>query len=129
MLMPVNNENGKPESVCVVMFDVTDTAIATNLLKMRWSGSPISATRWADRYLQSTLLREAAGGRIRPYAALRRNLLDDFVRFGFFKKVNDTYGHLAGDKVLVEVAQRMSDQLRSSDVVAATRRRVRVDIA
>ncbi|WP_124949371.1 sensor domain-containing diguanylate cyclase [Sulfuriferula thiophila] len=35
-----------------------------------------------------------------------------------FKPVNDTYGHDAGDRVLIEIAQRMSMVLRSSDIVA-----------
>ena len=36
----------------------------------------------------------------------------------FFKGVNDTYGHAAGDQVLVELAKRFSLGLRSTDTVA-----------
>lgn len=35
-----------------------------------------------------------------------------------FKQVNDLYGHSAGDQVLVEVAHRLSTNLRDSDVLA-----------
>jgi diguanylate cyclase (GGDEF)-like protein len=33
-----------------------------------------------------------------------------------FKKVNDTYGHLAGDQLLAEVGKRLGELLRTSDV-------------
>jgi diguanylate cyclase (GGDEF)-like protein len=35
-----------------------------------------------------------------------------------FKSINDTYGHLAGDKVLAEFARRASSVLRSGEILA-----------
>lgn len=40
-----------------------------------------------------------------------------FIDLDGFKQINDTYGHEAGDKVLMEVAVRIRNCLRASDVV------------
>lgn len=36
----------------------------------------------------------------------------------FFKKINDTHGHLVGDKVLIEIAQIINDHVREEDCFA-----------
>ncbi len=41
-----------------------------------------------------------------------------FMDIDYFKKINDTYGHPAGDQVLADLSQLMSSLLRTEDVLA-----------
>jgi len=66
------------------------------------------------RCLQGLLARAIARARADPEAAFAVMFLD----FDRFKLINDSLGHDAGDKFLVQVAERIRTMLRPEDVVA-----------
>jgi diguanylate cyclase (GGDEF)-like protein len=65
--------------------------------------------RWFDENLERSFAHAS-----RYQRALSLAIVD----VDHFKRVNDTYGHLAGDSVLCEVAQRIAGTLRKSDSLA-----------
>lgn len=41
-----------------------------------------------------------------------------FIDLDRFKPINDTFGHEAGDKVIIEIAQRLKKKLRDNDIIS-----------
>lgn len=67
-----------------------------------------------NRRLLSDRLAQAIAHAIRSGEALAVCMLD----LDNFKPINDTYGHVAGDHVLIEIARRLNGLLRTEDSVA-----------
>ena len=87
---------------------------AVNQARLLRSGFTDFLTGWHNRrYLHARLKEELARAQRRggTVACL-------MVDLDHFKKVNDTYGHLVGDQVLREVAQRIDGEIRDSDAAA-----------
>jgi diguanylate cyclase (GGDEF)-like protein/PAS domain S-box-containing protein len=73
-----------------------------------------SLTGLPNRTLLVDRLSQALAGAARRNASVSVLFLD----LDQFKSVNDTYGHLVGDDLLVEVAERLRTAIRPSDTLA-----------
>ena len=85
-----------------------------NRARLVRSGLTDVLTGWHNRrYLQDRLREELARAR-RDRLSLCCLLLD----VDHLKRINDQFGHLAGDRALRELAQRIESQIRGSDMAA-----------
>ena len=87
---------------------------AVNRARLRRSGFTDVLTGWHNRrYLQVRMNEELARSR-----RIGSSLVCLMIDVDRFKRVNDTYGHAAGDEVLCELALRIETEVRASDVAA-----------
>ena len=117
--LPIKGDAENIEYVCVTLFDVTDTSIYESMLKNAVRSLAEASNRdgltniYNRRFLEQTMSKEFA--RIKRYGGTLSFIIIDL---DHFKAVNDTYGHLAGDEILKISAKRLSECLRTSDVLA-----------
>ena len=92
--------------------DITSRKNREALLQNQATRDPLTSLynrRYFEEEVNRQILKAKAAGL--PYSVL---MLDA----DFFKKVNDTYGHKTGDKVLIELAAKAERALRDKDIVA-----------
>ncbi|MEX0832640.1 MAG: EAL domain-containing protein [Actinomycetota bacterium] len=108
----LRDKEGKPWVVQGLMHDITDRKTAEE--QIAFLAYHDSLTGLANRAMFEEMLEPAL-------ARARRNDLAVAVLFmdlDGFKEVNDTLGHQAGDQLLSQVAERLREQTRDTDLVA-----------
>jgi len=111
-LSPENGADGAAIGVLTSTRDITANKAAERALAHQAMHD--SLTGLPNRYL---LMDRLSGALVRMERAPGRVVLY-FVDIDHFKSINDTYGHDAGDRVLVELARRLSGVARREDTVA-----------
>jgi diguanylate cyclase (GGDEF)-like protein/PAS domain S-box-containing protein len=109
---PRRDRDGRLVEVEGIIIDITERKAAEE--KIALLARTDSLTGLANRATFLERLRQASAATARgakPFAIL-------YLDLDHFKPVNDTFGHAAGDQVLREVAQRLVNCTRDTDLVA-----------
>jgi diguanylate cyclase (GGDEF)-like protein/PAS domain S-box-containing protein len=111
-------ESGAPEMVSGIVFDISEEKRMEELLerqnlRLKELSTTDFLTNLYNRRALFELLEYELGRRKRHQRPLALIMLD----IDHFKKINDTYGHLAGDKVLAKSAEIIRKSVRKTDIV------------
>jgi diguanylate cyclase (GGDEF)-like protein len=107
-----DDADGRVQLGIVTLRDVTAQKRAEEQIRQLAFYDPL--TRLPNR----RLLEERLGTAITLATRQRTGLAVIVLDLDFFKRINDSLGHAAGDALLVEVARRMRECVRAADTVA-----------
>ena len=115
--IPLVSPSGEVNQIGIIIYDVTD--IASNKCELERANSKLQSLSRTDRltqmynrgYWEDCLIKEFARHR-RTQEPCSLIMFD----IDHFKKVNDTYGHQAGDEVIRITAQAVRDKVRTTDI-------------
>lgn len=111
-IAPMQNEAGKITHFVAIKEDITRRKLAELELERRATTDPLTGVSNRRHFFEHGELLFAAAQQHQT-AALTGLMID----IDHFKSINDRYGHLVGDAVLVEIASRLQRQLRPGDLL------------
>lgn len=110
--MPIRDDDGNIVGAVIVNHDITERKRFEERLREMTEHDPLTNT-YNRRHLYTIL--ETESERARRYGTALSVVMFDI---DHFKTVNDTLGHLAGDRVLVRIAEIVQQELRSVDLLS-----------
>ena len=116
-MFPLRSTTGEITHICLVIYDVTDVATnrhllqaANNELQKLASTDPLTGLYNRGHWEELLKLEYARHSRYGTVSSLVTCDIDHF------KRINDTFGHQVGDKVIQRVAEVMRSHVRDADI-------------
>lgn len=116
-IFPITDVRGVVTHLCMIIYDVTD--VATSRLELESMNGQLRQLSRIDFLTELNNRGTWEDGLAQEFKRLKRSghtgtlLMCDI---DHFKRINDTYGHAAGDVVIRQVAQAVKKNLRETDI-------------
>ncbi|MDR6981446.1 diguanylate cyclase (GGDEF)-like protein [Rheinheimera pacifica] len=116
-IFPLSDTRGQVTHLCFIIYDVTDVAVSRiELESMNGRLQQLSKTDYLTQLFNRGHWEESLNQeykRLQRYPHQSTLLMCDI---DHFKRVNDTYGHSAGDLVIQQIADAVRKNLRATDI-------------
>ena len=112
MISPVKDENGRITHFLAVKEDITERRRMEELLQLQATTDELTHLTNRRRFL------ELAYNEIKRANRLNHSLSIAMIDIDYFKSINDTYGHAAGDEALGIFAKICQEYIREIDILA-----------
>lgn len=110
---------GEVRGIVVHVADITNIKkLELELIESKKQAEALATHDYLTGLPNRVLLNDRIDAAIALASRGKRRLAVSIMDLDSFKKINDTYGHLAGDMVLVEIANRSKKALRESDTIS-----------
>lgn len=116
-LMPLKDSHGEVAHIAIIVYDVTKVAV--NNRQLQEANGKLQRLSRTDRLtglLNRGYWEECLGIEFTRYQRYRHSTSLVIFDIDHFKKINDTYGHQAGDAVIREVAELTRAHTRATDI-------------
>lgn len=117
VFIPLAGLSGGVEHVAIMVYDVTETALnRTALAAANLELETLSRTDRLTGLNNRAHWEECVIREFRRFQRAQQKIAMVMFDIDHFKKVNDTYGHLAGDAVIAATAQTLKNTMRDTDI-------------
>jgi diguanylate cyclase len=116
-MLPLTDARGQVNHVCLIVYDVTEVAI--NRLQLQKANAQlhqISRTDGLTGLLNRKTWEQSLRHEFKRFQRYQHSCSLIMFDIDYFKRINDSYGHTAGDEVIRRTAAALREGLRDSDV-------------
>ncbi len=116
-MLPLRSVDGKVDHAGIILYDVTESALARNQLEtMNRELEKLSRIDRLTGLYNRGFWEECLHAEFRRFRRTRQPATLVMFDVDHFKRINDTWGHQAGDEVLRALAQLTRDSIRTTDI-------------
>ncbi len=109
---PISDRGGASQGRIIMFYDITSRKQAEYELRLQAITDPLTGVLNRRQFFS------LASPNFQQAKRYQRHLTTLMLDLDYFKQINDQHGHIIGDQVLISLAERLQEHIRTPDILA-----------